>query len=66
MTMAVYGGVAVVGQAVKSPSDKTVMIIRIFMVVLVRRFHCTMSVKGGSGVNSAKFMVFPLDVVTRL
>ena len=44
MTMAVYGGVAVVGQAVKS--DKTAMIIRIFMVVLVRRFHCTMSVKG--------------------
>ena len=38
MMMAVCGGVAVVGQAVKSPSDKTAMIIRVFMVVTVRRF----------------------------
>jgi hypothetical protein len=35
MMMAVYGGVAVVGQAVKGPSDKTAMIIHVFIVVLV-------------------------------
>jgi hypothetical protein len=35
MMMAVYGGVAVLGQAVKSPSDKTAMMIHVFIVVLV-------------------------------
>jgi hypothetical protein len=29
MMMAVYGGVAMAGQAVKSPSDMTAMIIRV-------------------------------------
>jgi hypothetical protein len=56
--------VAVVGQAVKSPSDsKMAMIIRVFMVVLVRRFHCTMSVKGRSDVKPTRFSALPLDVV---
>jgi hypothetical protein len=35
MMMAVYGGVAVVGQAVKSPSDKTEMMIHSLMVILI-------------------------------
>jgi hypothetical protein len=35
MMMAVYGGVAVVGQAVQSPSDKTAMMIRSLMVILI-------------------------------
>jgi hypothetical protein len=35
MMMAVYGGVAVVGQAVQSPIDKTAMMIRSLMVILV-------------------------------
>lgn len=53
MMMAVYGGVAMAGQAVMSPSDMTVMIIRVFMVILVGPFHLTMSVNGRSGVNPA-------------
>jgi hypothetical protein len=65
--MAVEGGVAVVGQAVKSPSDKMATIIRVFMVVLVvRRFQCTMSVKGRSDVNPTRFLALPLDVVVCL
>jgi hypothetical protein len=52
MMMAVYGGVAVVGQAMNSPSDKTVMIIHVFIVVLVSRVHITMSLnRGKSSVN---------------
>jgi len=35
MMMAVYGGVAMAGQAVKSPSDMTAMIVRVFIVILV-------------------------------
>jgi hypothetical protein len=34
MMMAVYGGVAVVGQAAKRPSDKTAMIIHVFIAVV--------------------------------
>ena len=41
MMMAVYGDVAVVGQAARSPSDKMAMIIGVFMVVLVPRLHST-------------------------
>jgi hypothetical protein len=67
MMMAVYGGVALIGQAVKSPSNKPAMIIRVFMVVLVvRRFHCTMSVKGRSDVKPTRFLALPLDVVVCL
>ena len=66
MTMAVYGGVAVVGQAVKSPSDTMAMIICMFIVVPVWRLYSTMSVEGGNGVNPARFVAFPLDVVARL
>jgi hypothetical protein len=51
MMMAVYGGVAVVGQAVKSPSDKTAMMIRVFMVALVRLSHFIMPVNEGDSVN---------------
>jgi hypothetical protein len=58
--------VAVVGQAVKSPSDKMAMIIRVFIIVLVRRFNCTMSVKGRSDVTPTRFLAPPLDVVVCL
>ena len=39
MMMAVYGGVVVVGQAVKSPSDRVAMIICVFIVVPACRFY---------------------------
>ena len=39
MMMAVYGGVAVVGQAVKSPSERMTMIICVFIVVPVCRLY---------------------------
>jgi len=64
--MAVCGAVAVVGQAVRSPSDKTAMVIRVFMVIIIRRFHCTMPVKRGSGVNPERFLAYPLDVAVCL
>jgi hypothetical protein len=57
MTMAVYGGVAVVGQAV-SPSKKMAMIIRVFMVVPVRRLHSIMSVMEGKWGQSGKILGF--------
>lgn len=51
---------AVIGQAVKSPSDTMAMIIRVFIVVLVNRFYPTMSVNGGSTVNLAGYLGLPL------
>jgi hypothetical protein len=52
--MAVYGGVAMTGQGMKSPSNMTVIIIRVFVLILVGRVHFTMLVDNGrSGVNPA-------------
>ena len=66
MMMAVYGGVAVVGQAVKSPSDKTAMMIRSLMVILVCSFNFTMSINEECTVNLGKFLILPLDAVVCL
>jgi len=58
MTMAVYGGVAVVGQAVKSPSKTMAMIIRVFMVVPDRQWHSIMSVKERKWCRLGKILGF--------
>lgn len=66
MMMAVYGSVAVVGQAVKSPSDKRVMMIRSLKVSLVCSFDFTMSINEESTVNLGRFLILPLDAVVCL
>ena len=60
MMIAVYGGVAVVGQAMKSPSDKTAMMIHVFIVILVRRLYFTMWAKGRNSANLARLLAYPL------
>jgi hypothetical protein len=64
--MAVYGGVAMAGQTVKSPSDITAMIIRVILVIVVSRLHFIMSDSGRSDVNSTRFLTLPLDVLVCL
>jgi hypothetical protein len=59
MMMAVYGGVAVVGQAVQSPSDKTAMMIHSLMVILVLSFDFTMSINEECTVNFGRFLILP-------
>jgi hypothetical protein len=66
MMMAVYGGVAMAGQAVKSPSNMTAMIIRVILVILVPRPHFNMPDNGRNDVNSTRFLTRPLDVQTCL
>jgi hypothetical protein len=69
MMMAVYGGVAMAGQAVKRPSDMTAMIIRVFIVILVYQSHFSMLVNGRKWekwLNPARFLALPLDVVACL
>ena len=66
MMMAVYGNVAAVGQAVKSPSDKTVMMIRSLMVILISSFNFTMSLNEECTVNSGRFLILFLDAVVCL
>jgi len=65
MMMAVYGGVAVVGQAVESPSERMAMIICIFIVEHAHQFYTASFyhlVNGGSSVLRAGSLGFALDV----
>ena len=66
MMMAVYGSVAAVGQAVKSPSDKTAMMIRVLMVILIGSFNVTMSLNEECTDNLGRFLILPLDAVVCL
>ena len=66
MMMAVYGSVAAVGQAVKSPSDKMAMMIRILMVILIGSFNFTMSLNEECTVNLGRFLILPLDAAVCL
>jgi hypothetical protein len=60
--MAVYSGVAMAGQAVKSASDMTAKIVRVILAILVARFHINMPDNGRSDDNSTRFLSLPLDV----
>ena len=64
--MAVYGGVAMAGQAVKSASEMMAMIVRVILATLLPRFDFNMRDNGRSDDNSTRFLSLPLDVLVCL